>query len=84
MTTLEAIVPSTPQIEGANFLNLLIADDERSIRDACREIAQSLGFNTFTADSAEHAYRILESQGIDAILLDCDCRERAAWKLLIR
>jgi two-component system response regulator HydG len=70
MTTLEAIVPSTPQIEGANFLNLLIVDDERSIRDACREIAQSLGFNTFTADSAEHAYRILESQGIDAVLLD--------------
>jgi len=70
MTTLEAITPTTPQIEGANFLNLLIVDDERSIRDACREIAQSLGFNAFTADSAEHAYRILESQGIDAVLLD--------------
>jgi DNA-binding NtrC family response regulator len=71
MTTLEAVVPpTTPQLEGANFLNLLIVDDERSIRDACREIAQSLGFNTFAADSAEHAYRILESQGIDAVLLD--------------
>ena len=70
MSTLEATVSSTPQIEGANFLNLLIVDDERSIRDACREIAQSLGFNAFTADSAEHAYRILESQGIDAVLLD--------------
>jgi DNA-binding NtrC family response regulator len=70
MTTLEGIAPIAPQIEGANFLNLLIVDDERSIRDACREIAQSLGFNTFTADSAEHAYRLLESQGIDAVLLD--------------
>jgi DNA-binding NtrC family response regulator len=70
MTMLEAVVPTTPQIEGANFLNLLIVDDERAIRDACKEIAQSLGFNTFTADSAEHAYRILESQGIDAVLLD--------------
>jgi len=70
MTTLEGIAPTTPRIEGANFLNLLIVDDERSIRDACREIAQSLGFNTFTADSAEHAYRLLESQGIDAVLLD--------------
>jgi len=71
MTTLEAVVPpTTPQLEGANFLNLLIVDDERSIRDACREIAHSLGFNTFAADSAEHAYRILESQGIDAVLLD--------------
>ncbi len=70
MTTAEAALPTIPQIEGANFLNLLIVDDERSIRDACREVGQSLGFNTFTADSAEHAYRLLESQGIDAVLLD--------------
>ena len=70
MTTAEATLPATPQIEGANFLNLLIVDDERAIREACREVAQSLGFNTFSADSAEHAYHLLESQGIDAVLLD--------------
>jgi DNA-binding NtrC family response regulator len=70
MTTAEATLPATPQIEGANFLNLLIVDDERAIRDACGEVAQSLGFKTFTADSAEHAYKQLESQGIDAVLLD--------------
>jgi two-component system response regulator HydG len=69
MTTAEATLPATPQIEGANFLNLVV-DDERAIREACREVAQSLGFNTFGADSAEHAYRLLESQGIDAVLLD--------------
>src|SRR5437588_3740465 len=70
MSTAEATLPSTPQIEGANFLNLLIVDDERAIREACREVAQSLGYNSFVADSAEHAYRILDSQNIDAILLD--------------
>ncbi|HZS98814.1 MAG TPA: sigma-54 dependent transcriptional regulator [Terriglobales bacterium] len=70
MTTAEITLPSTPQIEGANFLNILIVDDERSIREACREVAQSLGFNTFVADSAEHAYRLLDAQGIDAVLLD--------------
>ena len=63
-------VPSTPQIEAANFLNLLIVDDERSIREACREVAQSLGFTALVADSAEHAYRLLETQSIDAVLLD--------------
>ncbi len=70
MTTAEMTLPVTPQIEGANFLNILIVDDERSIREACREAAQSLGFNTFVADSAEHAYRLLDAQGIDAVLLD--------------
>ena len=59
-----------PQIEGANFLNLMIVDDERAIREVCREVAQSLGFNAFVADSAEHAYRHLEAQGIDVVMLD--------------
>jgi DNA-binding NtrC family response regulator len=70
MTTAEITLPAPTQIEGANFLNILIVDDERSIREACREAAQSLGFNTFVADSAEHAYRLLDAQGIDAVLLD--------------
>ncbi len=48
-----------PQIAGANFLNLLIVDDERSIREACREVAISLGFIAHVADSAEHAFRRL-------------------------
>lgn len=61
---------SAPQLEAANFLNLLIVDDERSIREACREVAQSLGFTAYTADSAEHAYRLLDGQGFDAVLLD--------------
>jgi DNA-binding NtrC family response regulator len=58
------------QVEGANFLNLIIVDDERAIREALRGVAQSLGFNTLVAESAEHAYRIIEAHGVDAVLLD--------------
>jgi len=63
-------VSATPQFEPANFLNLLIIDDERAIREACREVAQSLGYSTHVADSAEQAYRALELQNFDAVLLD--------------
>jgi len=75
MSTVLAATSSTssyipPQIEGANLLNLLIVDDERSVREVCREVAQSLGFNTSVADSAEHAYRMLDAQGIDVVMLD--------------
>jgi hypothetical protein len=63
-------INSTPQIQPANFLNLLIVDDERSIREGCREVAQSLGFSACAADSAEHAYRYLDTQPFDAVLLD--------------
>ena len=69
LMTSPAVVPSS-QIEGANFLNLLIVDDDRAVREACREVAQSLGFNVQAADSAEQAYRMLDSQATDAVLLD--------------
>ncbi|MBV9572501.1 MAG: sigma-54-dependent Fis family transcriptional regulator [Acidobacteriales bacterium] len=68
MSTAAAL--ATPQIEGANFLNLMIVDDERAMREVCRDVAQSLGFNTSVAESAEHAYRVLESQNVDVLLLD--------------
>ena len=66
----EAVVAPTPQIEGANFLNLLVVDDDRAIREACREVAHSLGFNAQAAESAEQAYRVLDAQGADVVLLD--------------
>jgi two-component system response regulator HydG len=55
---------------GANFLNLLIVDDDRIIREACREVAQSLGFNTQVAESAEQACRQFDGSMPDAVLLD--------------
>ena len=72
MTSAAALSPiyTAPQMEPANFLNLLIVDDERSIREACREVAQSLGYTVHVADSAEHAFRLLEMQTFDTVLLD--------------
>ena len=70
MTTAEAVSTHPAQIDRANFLNLLIVDDDRAIREACREIAQGRGFRAYAADSAEHAYRLLDSENIDVVLLD--------------
>jgi DNA-binding NtrC family response regulator len=61
---------TSPQIQPANFLNILIIDDERAIREACREVAASLGYSAYIADSAEQAYRSLDAQNFDAVLLD--------------
>ncbi len=70
MTTAAAPAVHMPTSEPGNFLNLVIVDDERSIREVCREVARNLGFNALVADSAEHSYRLLESHAIDVILLD--------------
>ena len=61
---------TVPEVQNNNFLNLLIVDDERPVREACREVARLVGFNGLVSDSAEHAYRILESHAIDVVLLD--------------
>ena len=63
-------VPAVEQIADTNLLNLLVVDDERSVRDSCREVAIALGFNTQIADSPEHCYRVLDATNVDVVLLD--------------
>jgi hypothetical protein len=45
-----AIAPGSfaalPLTEAAALLNLLIVDDERTVREACREAAAALGYRT--------------------------------------
>ena len=69
MTTMEVTL-NRKQIAGAELLNLLVVDDEKAVRESCREAAQVNGFNTFVAESAEQAYKLLEAQPIDIVLLD--------------
>src|SRR5262245_38456135 len=70
MLATEPVAGVSQPIQRANLLNLLIVDDDRAVREACRAVAQSLGFDTQVADSAEHAYRQLDSHGTDVVLLD--------------
>lgn len=69
MQTTEA-APGRKQINGAELLNVLVIDDEKAVRENCRDAAQLSGFQTLTAESAEYAYKILESHSIDIVLLD--------------
>ncbi len=72
MSHVHAIAPVAVSETGCetNGLNLLIVDDERSMRDSCQEVARSLGFNTQVADTPQHAYQILETSSTDVVLLD--------------
>ena len=49
---------------------ILIIDDELSIRDSLAGILSDEGFESVTADSAEEAFKILDEQHINLILLD--------------
>ncbi len=71
MPVMEATVSAVPFTNPAsNLLSLLVIDDERAIREACREIAESLGYEVVCAENAERAYRLLETKSYDIALLD--------------
>ena len=63
-------VPVNEQAVEANLLNLLIVEDERAVRECCREVAGALGFTTQVAESREEALRALQAGTFDVVLLD--------------
>src|SRR5204863_7206267 len=52
------------------LLNLLIVEEDRIVREACREVASGLGYRATSAESSEQALRMLDGQNIDLVLLD--------------
>lgn len=83
-----AIAPSTFAVAGPSLaevrclLNILIVDDERSVREACREVATSLGYRATAIESAEQALRVTESQTIDLVLVDLMLHGTSGLELL--
>ena len=71
---MSAIMPSVLSLTGeqprADLLNLLIVDDDRALREACRDVARTLGFDAEAADDAHQALRAIEVQNFDVVLLD--------------
>jgi DNA-binding NtrC family response regulator len=53
-----------------DLLNLLVVDDERALREACKEVAESMGFTTYAAENAQAAYRTMNLHSVDVVLLD--------------
>jgi DNA-binding NtrC family response regulator len=63
-------VPVLEQSATTNLLNLLIVEDEKAIRECCKEVARSLNFNVQTAEARDEAYRAMDAATPDAVLLD--------------
>jgi DNA-binding NtrC family response regulator len=53
-----------------DLLSLMVVDDERALREACKEVAESMGFTTYAAENAQAAYRTMNLHSIDVVLLD--------------
>src|SRR5689334_694896 len=67
-----------------HYLSLLIVDDESTIRNACKEVAEEMGFKVFLADNASAARRHLEIHSIEVVLLDIKLPGPDGLELLLK
>jgi len=65
-------------------MNILIVDDEPTIREACGEVAQLTGMNATMVATAEEAIEILENTAIDIVLTDLMLPHTSGLELLKR
>jgi two-component system response regulator AtoC len=77
-------VISQAEVSPAESLFLLIVDGDRLVRDLCKEVAGSMGFKVYTAESTRAALRQMEVQPVDVVLLDVRQSTQDGLDLLAR
>jgi DNA-binding NtrC family response regulator len=65
-------------------MNILIVDDEPTIREACGEVAQLTGMKATMVATAEEAMEVLENSSVDIVLTDLMLPHTSGLELLKR
>ncbi|HEY2459963.1 MAG TPA: sigma-54 dependent transcriptional regulator [Candidatus Acidoferrum sp.] len=65
-------------------MNILIVDDEPSIRDTCADVAAHCGMKPTTVATAEEALEVLEHSAVDILLTDLKLPQTSGLDLLKR
>jgi DNA-binding response OmpR family regulator len=63
-------------------MNILIVDDESSIRDTCAAVAQQTGMKAVAVSTAEEALDVLERSAVDILLTDLKLPQANGVELL--
>jgi two-component system response regulator HydG len=63
-------------------MNILIVDDEQTIRETCSVVAEQCGMKASSVATAEQAYEVLEQSAVDILLTDLKLAESSGLELL--
>ena len=63
-------------------MNLLIVDDEQSIRETCATVSEQCGMKAVAVATAEEALEVLEHSPIDILLTDLKLQQTNGVELL--
>src|SRR5882757_3433252 len=64
------------------LMNILIVDDEQTIREICATVSEQCGMNAVAVATAEEALEILEHSPIDIVLMDLKLQQSNGVELL--
>jgi DNA-binding NtrC family response regulator len=78
------LVPREPARREVAAMNLLIVDDEQSIRETCTDVAQQLNMKVMAVSTAEEAAELLEYAPVDILLTDLQLPGSGGLALLKR
>src|SRR5512140_695957 len=67
---------------GNGMPSLLVVCDEPALREAYCSVAQEVGFKTTTVERNEQAFKAIEAQPIEALLMDERLSEHSMLELL--
>jgi len=65
-----------------DLINILVLDDEKVFREEIREFLETDGFKVYTAGKPSDAFKVLEEQDIDILILDLRLPEMDGIKVL--
>src|SRR5246127_2912587 len=65
-------------------MNILIVDDEPTIRETCAEVAKQSGMKAITVASVEEALEVLDNSAVDIVLTDLMLEQTSGLELLKR
>ncbi|HXE74589.1 MAG TPA: sigma-54 dependent transcriptional regulator [Candidatus Xenobia bacterium] len=68
----------------ADSFVLLVADDDPTVCEVCRDVAEPLGLKVIEAGTAEQAQEQLEQRHVDLVLADLRLPDRSGMELLER
>jgi CheY-like chemotaxis protein len=71
-------------VREAVSMNILIVDDEPTIRETCAEVAKQTGMKATAVASAEEALEVLEHSAVDIVLTDLMLQRTSGLDLLKR
>src|ERR1700686_3248563 len=73
-----------PALRQSASMNILIVDDEPTIRETYAEVAKQSGMKAITVASVEEALEVLENSAVDIVLTDLMLQQTSGLELLKR